>query len=279
MPTHAIAICGLPGSGKTTFLAALWHLVTATDELSTALRFKNIIGDNTYLNSIVRKWRNAEPQAHTLFGSRQVVRMNLLSATSDEITISFPDLSGETFSRLWENRDCDKHLHQILSESSGILLFIHADNIVRPQWILDVATLSRQLGIQQASTEEKIWDPQLAPTQVKLVDILQLFCSPSLQISARKLVIMLSAWDKVSEEKLTPDAFLQQHLPLLYQYLLSASGKWDYRTYGISAQGGDYQAQADFLCEKDIPSERIQLVCDDHDTHDITEPLLWLMEA
>ena len=278
MPTHSITICGLPGSGKTTFLAALWHLVTAQDNTPTQLHFKNINGDNKHLNLITRKWRNAETQEHTVFGSKEIVKMNLTNGISEEITLCFPDLSGEIFSRLWENRDCDEELQTILSESSGILLFVHADHIRKPQWILEITSLSKEIGIQQKKTKETDWHPRLAPTQVKLVDILQLLRSDPLRIPAKKLAIMLSAWDKVSVEMLTPNNFLKQHLPLLYQYLSSSSEWLQSRIYGISAQGGDYNTQAQSLREQDTPSERIQLIYNDSKTHDITEPLVWLME-
>ncbi len=54
MPERSVVIIGLPASGKTTFLAALWHLVTARD-VDTVLRFGTLrVGDAAHLNAIAR---------------------------------------------------------------------------------------------------------------------------------------------------------------------------------------------------------------------------------
>ena len=54
---------------------------------------------------------------------------------------------------------------------------------------------------------------------------------------------MLSAWDKVEDEGHDPEIFLTQELPLLDQYLRQGTDGWDFRIYGLSAQGGDYEPQ------------------------------------
>ncbi len=54
---------------------------------------------------------------------------------------------------------------------------------------------------------------------------------------------MLSAWDKVEDEGHDPETFLTQELPLLDQYLRQGTDGWDFRIYGLSAQGGDYEPQ------------------------------------
>jgi stage III sporulation protein SpoIIIAA len=48
-------IIGLPETGKTTFLAALWHVVTS-EEVNESLRLERLHGDSKYLNEISAKW-------------------------------------------------------------------------------------------------------------------------------------------------------------------------------------------------------------------------------
>ena len=55
MNRKKIVLCGLPSSGKSTFLAALGHLLT-TDELPTALSLKELPGSREYLIYLARKW-------------------------------------------------------------------------------------------------------------------------------------------------------------------------------------------------------------------------------
>ncbi|MGH7436896.1 MAG: TRAFAC clade GTPase domain-containing protein, partial [Polyangiaceae bacterium] len=95
---RSIVICGLPESGKTTFLAALWHLVTAR-KVDTKLSFDSLRdGDQTHLNNIVRQWRDAKVQARTS-GQPTLVSMNLLDRSGTKLRLTFPDLSGESYRR------------------------------------------------------------------------------------------------------------------------------------------------------------------------------------
>ncbi len=55
MSQKRIMICGLPESGKTTFIAALWYLLS-NDEISTALTLESLPENRNYLNSLSRKW-------------------------------------------------------------------------------------------------------------------------------------------------------------------------------------------------------------------------------
>jgi len=82
---------------------------------------------------------------------------------------------------------------------------------------------------------------------------------------------------------------LDAKLPLLAQYLRRNSNSWTAQVYGLSAQGGDYddydateadsarKPQAEELRRLDRPSTRIRVVEDGRETHDLTEPLAWLM--
>jgi hypothetical protein len=97
---------------------------------------------------------------------------------------------------------------------------------------------------------------------------------------------MLSAWDKAAGEQLTPAAFLGAKLPLLAQYLRGNAAQWDMRVYGLSAQGGDYdaieagavpKAEAAELRKLDRASRRIRLLGEGPETNDLTEPLAWLL--
>ena len=100
-----IVIVGLPESGKTTFLAALWHVVNAA-EIDTALRFGSLgQGDRSYLNAITKRWRSAHKQERTIAGGPRNVSMHLKDRKDRDVRVIFPDLPGEDFVRVWETRD------------------------------------------------------------------------------------------------------------------------------------------------------------------------------
>lgn len=286
MPEQSVVVLGLPESGKTTFLAALWHIVTAMD-IETKLSFDRLTaGDNVYLNDIARRWRDAVIQERTAFSGNQWVSMNLVDANDKKFRMTFPDVPGEAFQGMWEDRECEQEIAKGL-KAVGVLLFIHSDTIVSPHWIVDEAQLSKAMDVEmEVEGGEVDWKPSLAPTQVQLVDILQMLQRGVLSVGPRRVAVMLSAWDKVVEDRTSPNAFLDKKLPFLAQYLHRPSNDWIFKVYGVSAQGGDYvgangenaRASADALRSLETASERIVLVDDGGSVgHDLTEPIAWLV--
>jgi Double-GTPase 1 len=92
-------IIGMPASGKTTFLAALWHLITSA-ELDPALLLDRLEGDANYLNKIVEVWQRCERHPCTSRAEENAIDLHMKDKeTGAPITLNFIDLSGETFHR------------------------------------------------------------------------------------------------------------------------------------------------------------------------------------
>lgn len=293
----SISIIGLPGSGKTTFLAALWELVNER-RVTKKLSFESI-GDNdhTYLRKIVTVWRKATEQARTRLTGLSAVKMNLKDAAGKVVQVAMPDAPGEDFRAMWEDRELGSVLGESLADGN-ILLLLNGNKVKAPAWVVERAAQRRATGIKKEETLPKDWQPSYAPTQVQLVDLLQLISHAPVGRAGRKIVVMISAWDKVEGERLTPDAFLWQKLPLLAQYLEAARDGWTSRVYGVSAQGGEYDSneanaqpvdgeapkreiatcnEAERLREVAIAANRIRVIFAEHESNDLTEPLQWLM--
>lgn len=294
----SISIIGLPGSGKTTFLAALWELVNER-RVTKVLAFDSI-GDNdhSYLRKIVTVWRKATEQARTRLTGLSAVKMNLKDAAGKVVQVAMPDAPGEDFRAMWEDRELGHVLGESLADGN-ILLLLNGNKVKAPAWVAERAAQRRAMGREKGETLPKDWHPSLAPTQVQLVDLLQLISHAPVGRTGRKIVVMISAWDKVEGERLTPDAFLRQKLPLLAQYLEATRDGWTTRVYGVSAQGGEYDgneanahpvngeapkkkttngSDAERLREVDIAANRIRLVFAERESNDLTEPLQWLMD-
>lgn len=282
---NPVSIIGLPASGKTTLLAAIWHLVRS-GEVDTKLRFGDLKqGNFQHLNELASRWRQALEQDRTQVAGMQVVSMNLLTKNESSLRLTFPDVPGEDYQRMWENREIGLELADTLS-TGGIVLLVNGNRVEAPRWVFDDAELCRKLNIPLTPGQTVPWHPCLAPTQVQLVELLQSFRQPPLDSGPRRLAVMISAWDKAAGEKKEPEAFLKEKLSLLHQYLTSGRDQWIWRVYGVSAQGGEYdsnqegaapRAEAEKLREQDIPSMRIRLVDGTSESHDLTEPLEWLI--
>jgi len=287
----SVVICGLPASGKTTYLAALWHVVIERTNPDAVLKFDTLKdGDHAHLQAIARRWRQAKVQIHTETSSGKIVSMKLKDAAGRKVRMTFPDLSGESYQQIWEARECAPELAKLLQEGNGILLFIHADKIKAPMGVAEIsrhaAGLANNGTPEESSFEE--WHPKDAPTAVQLVEILQMLRSDALRAPARKLAVVFSAWDKVEEEEVSPEELMTRDLPLLDQYLRYGLGDWEVRIYGLSAQGGEYEEEG---AAKDVDRDakvaeiravsdaanRIRLLTPELST-DLTEPIAWLTQ-
>jgi Double-GTPase 1 len=188
--------------------------------------------------------------------------------------------------------ECDLQLAQIVSSGEGVLLFVHADQVKRPVGVAEAVALAEALGGKHPKpTVSEKWHPKDAPTAVQVVEMLQMLRRNALRSPARRLAIMLSAWNKVEDEGLNPEAFLAREVPLLDQYLLQGDGGWEFRIYGLSAQGGDYEpnlpegeeidpdlkAKIDAIRRIEEASARIWLLSPGPST-DLTEPIAWVVE-
>jgi hypothetical protein len=298
----SISIIGLPGSGKTTFLAALWELVNEA-RVAKALRFHSIgSNDQTYLRKILKVWRRATEQRRTRTTGITAVRMNLQNDAGAVVQIEMPDAPGEDFRSMWEDRALGRVLGESLA-SGNIVLLLNGDQVKAPDWVTERSAQRRATGRQKADLLPRDWEPRFAPTQVQLVDLLQMISHAPVGGAGRKIAVMISAWDKAEGEGLTPHAFLISKLPLLAQYLEAGRDGWTSRVYGVSAQGGEYDGNeenaerrddeeaeakpkaklkkgrdADRLRDVDVPADRIRLVFGNQESKDLTEPLLWLMD-
>ncbi len=281
---HDVVVLGLPSSGKTTFLAALWHLVTAS-EVESALTLVSLrAGEAAHLHALAERWLRAQEQDRTRHSENRTVTMLLRAGDAPQFTLSFPDVAGESFQLMWESRECDATLQNLL-QSAGVMLFVHADTIKSPGWIIDDAKEYASLGLPVEEGAPTSWHPRVAPTQVQLVDLLQSLQKKPLDVGPRRLVVILSAWDTAIGEGLSPQAYLERYLPLLDQYLsYGLDDGWEVRIFGVSAQGGKYDEisaapseDAERMRAMDVPSHRILVVDGEATANDLTAPIHWLL--
>jgi hypothetical protein len=129
----------------------------------------------------------------------------------------------------------------------------------------------------KAIEEIQPWEPKHAAPQAKILDLLQLVVRARNGRSL-KIVMVISAWDLVKRERLSPEKWLEKRAPLVWQFLNANRARRPFSVYGVSAQGDDYEKSADKLREFIKPSERISLVSEHHTSNDITKPVLWAVE-
>ena len=281
--THQALLVGLPGSGKTTFLAALWHVIVSRD-VPDALPLAAAGASMEHLNTLRGRWLSVEESHRTSSGAENVstIRMELTSGgPATEVVV--PDLAGESLQQSLSHRKWTADFSAFVRESTGVLLFVHAGEVYQHWSILDADEMAdgdTQSSLETRAADDSIeseWDPSKLPTQVHLVDLLQVLCDHIAKDRFR-LALVVSAWDLVDE--LRPSEWLARELPLLDQFVVSARPRLDFRVYGVSAQGGRLPEDADRLKAHITASHRIQVVLGDSaHSNDITAPLRWILDA
>lgn len=272
---------GLPGSGKTTFLAALWHVLSDRSS-ATTLKLTKLSGDRTYLNQITKDWRECSQVPRTNLQSEQVVVLHLDGDGFGSFDLSIPDLAGEAFKQQLTDRRISRHHDAFVQAATGVMLFLHPDVQKGTQ-----LTVARQLeatlpggqkaAASAANTGQNAWSPEMLPHQAKLVELLQFLLERTERML--RIAVVVSAWDLVESLGRPPNAFISRELPLLQQFLEANNDLLEHAVFGVSAQGGDITVASEkqSLLELDDALKRIK-VRQDHDTgQDITKPIAWLL--
>ncbi|MFZ2960966.1 MAG: hypothetical protein WA705_29145 [Candidatus Ozemobacteraceae bacterium] len=272
-----ILLVGLPESGKTTFLAALWHLLVSK-KIPTALSLGSLPHSREYLNGISGKWGRFFQIDHTPTEEFKEISLQLKDSEV-ELELNVPDMSGETWSSIWTTRTCAKKIVKLSQASTGLMLFLHAGKI-RPS--IDIGTnnaMIEALGGVPSDSNVTPWSPEKTPIQVVLVDILQTLAMAPLGNVERRLAVNISAWDKAVELGISPPEFLKKYCPLLHQFLNFGGRFSAVKVFGISAQGGDLHSVEDAkrIKAEDVPSKRILVIDQERTHHDLTEPIKWVI--
>jgi hypothetical protein len=124
-----------------------------------------------------------------------------------------------------------------------VLLFLRADGLLSAEPVQDLSALLQLAGLEVDPAEASTgatpddWDIDLAPTQVRLVDVVQEL--RRLRNGAPlRLTLVVSAWDR-TDGNLSPRDWAVENLPLLVQ-LLDGLPEITWTVYGVSAQGGRF---------------------------------------
>jgi len=306
-------IVGMPESGKSTYIAALRHILVAK-EVETELELTVLAGDEKHLNKLEDEWLSCKAMQRTKTSSEAWVELNVRDRfTAAEGVMVIPDLRGENFEMPAAAGECPRDLHQALVTCDGILLFTNVNQEDDMLLIDDFGDMlddeseeedtnersgdgavaeaaSARLehephglensGAAPGAGEEAKFRPQDMPEEVKIVEFLQVANRRPLDPKRRKLALIVSAWDLVEEEEgITPETWFAQKRPMLSQFFSHNAHLWELRVYGASAQGGKLPERKAEFEKMLIQSERVRIVGHGAALHDLSAPLRWLMTS
>lgn len=231
-----VVAAGFPDAGKSTLLGGLYF--SLSQRRVDGIELTRMPTDTVYANKIANNYSGYSVQDRTVgidfletldFGVK-------IKGTTSEIDVFLSDMSGETFSALWERREFGRRPARAVDEANRIILFLNHENAGENPEIADAP-----YGNMGGSAVERPWKAEDTELQVKLVQVLQDF-DKRLEKSA-ELVVVVSAWDTLAETNGGPKNWVKKRLPLLAQFIEmnfenenkeSACCYW----FGVSAQGG-----------------------------------------
>jgi hypothetical protein len=271
-----LLMAGTSESGKTTFLAALYVVMGNRQAQEGHLRLREKPGDYQYFFRITQDWLDFKELDHSNIDDPRHTEMPLLSAGDEEVDLRVPDVIGESFEAAWKGSHWPEMLAEIADRSNGLLLFAHGGKVVPPLRLTPGE--SRQDPSVTLNTDEDDWDPERAPTQTKLADLLEGVDEHSSDLPT---AVVISAWDEVlATQETSPEAWLQVNLPLLWQMLEGRRSSRPYAVFGVSAQGGDVTdpETRERLARVQPTHERIIVQRGEEKSSDIGAPINWLLD-
>lgn len=281
-------LMGPAESGKTSFLAAFW--IYANGAAQAGLTVKWHPKDSSYLDELQQAWLNFTKVPRTSAGTERSVELEIVrKADQAAFNLTIPDLSGETFGEIWSYRHWTPEFQALLDGSGGALLFIHPEKIEDGETLQDVQDLQAQLPQVEPASQPEVpptekpapapFDISKVPTQIQLIDSLQLITETGRLNQPFRLGVVVSAWDSVlaTQAAAEPESWLKSRMPALISYLTNNPDIFDFKIFGVSAQGVDY-AKITPEFESTPPHARCRVAASDiADPTDVTTPVQWLI--
>lgn len=281
-------LMGPAESGKTSFLAAFWIYANGAEQ--AGLTVKCHPQDSSYLDEFQQAWLSFTPVPRTSSGTERSVELEIIrKADQVGFNLTIPDLSGESFGEIWTHRHWTAQFQNLLDGSGGALLFMHPEKLEDGVTLQEVQDLQAQLPQAEASDQPAAsapekpapmpFDMSRVPTQIQLIDSLQLIAETGNLNQPFRLCVVVSAWDSVLATQTTakPESWLKSRMPALVSYLSNNPDIFDFKVFGVSAQGGDYSKLTPEF-ENTPPHARCRVAGSDlADPTDVTAPVQWLM--
>lgn len=237
--TSGVRLCllGLPQTGKTTYIAALWAYVTAAGP-PDKYRVVKAPADATYLNAIAEAWANGLDMPRNAPGADSRIEFEIGAEGRTNLAFRLPDLPGEVFRRSISLSRLPREVYDWLLESDVLLFCVNADT--SNQYVpADGHILPGPNPTPGPDGKFPDLNVEEADTDSLNSDLLQRIRYIFRDRTMPPIVLMVTAWDTVDGLGLTPPAWLATNQPQLAQLLDEAGRTGSIEVMGVSAAGGD----------------------------------------
>lgn len=263
-----VAVLGLPGTGKSTYLGTLWHLVEepTVDDISEV----SVAGDRMHIQGLAQRVRAMEQVERTQHDANERfdVEVSLPEGTQGRLVI--PDRSGEQLQALIERRRWPELLEAEIAEAGALILFVHP-NAVRMPLELSIAT-----SVARPREDDQDYENHLAATAAQLVDGLENVLEAMSDRWPVRLAVVVSAFDLL--DGWTPEQWLSERLPALAAMLRNNPDRVASTVYGVSAQGGASD-EAEEVLSRGALHDRAWARAGDGEAVSVVAPVRWALDS
>ena len=258
-------LIGLPESGKSTALAALWYsLNDKSESCEWYLDVNDRPKETSVWNDLRGQWLSGEAIKRTSHQvSPDVLKIKLTHRydSEEKVSIVTPDIAGEDYEQLYETSRFSEKQAKYLKQSDNLVLFIHPQSISIP------VRHKPESESEGSDSSGQDWSPSCMHDFSKIIAMLKAINSIR-NDPFNRLTVVVTAWDAIESGGYAPEEYVKNNLSLLHQYV-----ETNYQSfyYGISAQGFDYKNQDEHDYEYDEIT-RIKIVDQDNSIcNDITK--------
>lgn len=270
--TRTVAMLGLPRTGKSTYIGALWLLVQSMVEPD--LSEVNVFGDRTHIDELAHQVAMGKEIDRTPVDTDEGFKVEIAIANKGAVLLDIPDLSGEAAREVVEERKWRHTLIDTLRRADGLLLFVHPDKIEPPTPVnFGKAVVGEE---EDQSPADSDFEAENACTAAKLVELLENVVELRFDAWPIPVAVIVSAWDRVHGDP-KPPQWLEERLPGVHGLLDTNPGVVDPAVFGISALGGHIPDGVEKLMAKGEAAQRLFAHAPDGSEAKLYDPLSWLL--
>lgn len=276
-------IAGLPGSGKSTYIGALWYCLMHPEKIEGIKMVAdkmNLADDLTVLNRLSDAYKYVKLIDRNYSDQNETVQINLKVADSDtRLQVEIPDFLGENFRDLVELKESEL-VSEWLKETDTLVYFMN--EVTPPEFEDDHGPEDDESPMPAKEV------PQFSIKTISAVamNIMVLKCLLSKK-SFKKVVIVLSWWDQKTNNGTTknnPKEYLKDNSPALFNFIQHHIPNFE--IIGLSAQGQEYpkEDQGNYeVAKKEIKAKmregkRSFVEIEDEIIYDLSLPLYLLIK-
>lgn len=276
-------IAGLPGSGKSTYIGALWYCLMHPDNIEgikLVADKMNLADDLTVLNRLSDAYKNMKLIDRNYSDQNETVQINLKVADSDtKIQVEVPDFLGENFRDLVELKESEL-VSEWLKDTDTLVYFMN--EITPPEFEDDHGPEDDE----KPMPAKEIPKFSIKTISAVAMNIMVLKCLLNKK-SFKKVVIVLSWWDMNTDNGVVPNnpqKYLKDYSPALFNFIQHHIPNFE--IIGLSAQGleypkedqGNYEATQKEIKAKTREGKRSFVEIGDEIVHDLSLPLYLLIK-